>query len=251
MIRNYFFSKRTLFFAVFLLFCQTLFSETIILRNGNVKKGRIVSQDKLSLVFEEKEGAEQEVFSKKEILKVSYKDLTQAEINQILKESGGPELVNVSPGSPVADPIGGRKSITRGKAFLRSTALPGWGQMYQNRQIAGTAYFLFFLGGIGFAAHQYKEFKSENRDYDFRSNNYFFALAFQDSNAQYLARIEMQSQKAQMDRALHRAEIAAGVLAGVYLLNLFDVVIFHPKDNLSLRASAYTDQMSIKLEFRF
>ena len=88
MIRNYFFSKRTLFFAVFLLFCQTLFSETIILRNGNVKKGRIVSQDKLSLVFEEKEGAEQEVFSKKEILKVSYKDLTQAEINQILKESG-------------------------------------------------------------------------------------------------------------------------------------------------------------------
>ncbi len=61
----------------------------------------------------------------------------------------------------------------------------------------------------------------------------------------------MQSQKAQMDRALHRAEIAAGVLAGVYLLNLFDVVIFHPKDNLSLRASAYTDQMSIKLEFRF
>lgn len=61
----------------------------------------------------------------------------------------------------------------------------------------------------------------------------------------------MYSQRGRKERAGHRAEIAGGVLAGIYLINLFDVVIFHPKDNLSLRASASRDQMSIKFEYRF
>jgi hypothetical protein len=247
---NYF--KKGIAFTVFLFFfSQSLLSETIILRNGSVKKGRIVSQDKLTMVFEEKDAKEPEVFSKKEIVKVSYKDLTQAEINQILKETGGAEAVDVSPGAPVLDPVGGRRSITLGKAVLRSFVLPGWGQMYQNRQIASTAYFLFFLGGIGFSAYQYKEFKSESHDYDYKANSYLLSLYLRDSSGQYLARSDMAAQKNQADRALHRAEIAGGVLAGIYLLNLFDVVIFRPKDNLSLRASAFTDTLSIKLEYRF
>ena len=86
MTRKYFFTKSSLFFILFFLISNTVFSETIVLRNGNVKKGKIVSQDKLSLVFEEKADADPEVFSKKEILKISYKDLTQTEINQILKD---------------------------------------------------------------------------------------------------------------------------------------------------------------------
>ncbi len=246
------YSKKSIAFIVFLfLFSQSLFSETIILRNGSVKKGRIVSQDKLTMVFEEKDAKEPEVFSKKEIVKVSYKDLTQAEINQILKETGGAEVVDVSPGAPVLDPVGGRRSITLGKAVLRSLALPGWGQMYQNRQIAGTAYFLLFLGGIGFSAYQYKEFKSESQDYDYKANSYLLSLYLRDSSGQFLARSDMAAQKNHTDRALHRVGIAGGVLAGVYLLNLFDVVIFRPKDNLSLRASAFTDTLSIKLEYRF
>lgn len=247
---NYF--NNGIVFVVFLFFFSlNLFSETIILRNGNVKKGRIVSQDKLSMVFEEKDAKEPEVFSKKEILKISYKDLTQAEINQLLKESGGGDVLDVSPGAPVLDPVGGRRNITLGKAVLRSLVLPGWGQMYQNRQIAGTAYFLFFLGGIGFSAYQYKEFKTESHDYDYKANTYLFALYSRDSSSQFLARSAMHSQKSDVDRALHRAEIAGGVLAGIYLLNLFDVVIFRPKDNLSLRASAFTDTLSVKLEYQF
>ena len=134
---NYF-NNGIVFVVLLFFFSLNLFSETIILRNGNVKKGRIVSQDKLSMVFEEKDAKEPEVFSKKEILKISYKDLTQAEINQLLKESGSGDVLDVSPGAPVLDPVGGRRNITLGKAVLRSLVLPGWGQMYQNRQIAGT-----------------------------------------------------------------------------------------------------------------
>lgn len=245
------FKNNIVILSSILFLSQGIFSETILLRNGSVKKGRIVSQDKLSMVFEEKDAKEPEVFSKKEILKVSYKDLTQNEINQILKESGSAQVVDVSPGAPVLDPVGGRRSITLGKALLRSVALPGWGQMYQNRQVAATAYFLFFIGGIGFSAYQYKEFKSESNDYDYKATNYLFSFYFRDSAAQYLARSDMFAQKNQVDRALHRAEIAGGVLAGIYLLNLFDVVVFRPKDNLSLRASAVTDTLSVKLEYRF
>lgn len=242
-----------IYFSVFLILILTseLFSETIIMRNGNVKKGRIVSQDKLSIVFEEKDAKDPEVFSKKEVLKVSYKDLTQQEINQILKENGGVEMVDVSPAAPVLDPVGGRRSITLGKAVLRSLVLPGWGQIYQNRQIAATAYFLLFLGGIGVTGYQYKEYMSENNDYNYKAKNYLFALYYRDSFSQYLTRNDMSNQKAELDRSLHRLQITAGVLAGVYFLNLFDVVIFRPKDNLSLRASAFTDTLSVKLEYQF
>ncbi len=251
MTRKYFFTKSSLFFILFFLISNTVFSETIVLRNGNVKKGKIVSQDKLSLVFEEKADADPEVFSKKEILKISYKDLTQTEINQILKDSGGPEVLDVSPATPMIDSVGGRNKITRTQAFLRSAAIPGWGQIYQNRKIPSTAYFLFFLGGIGFVAHQSKEVQAEKRDYSYKTQNYLFALYFKDSLAQEQTYNEMYSQRGRKERAGHRAEIAGGVLAGIYLINLFDVVIFHPKDNLSLRASASRDQMSIKFEYRF
>jgi len=244
--------KLKIFLYLFiLLLSSAVFSETIIMRNGNVKKGRIVSQDKFSIVFEEKDAKDPEVFSKKEVLKVSYKDLTQQEINQILKENGGAEMVDVSPGTPVLDPVGGRRSITLGKAFLRSLVLPGWGQMYQNRQIAATAYFILFLGGLGITGYQYKEYKSESDDYNYKAKNYMFALYYRDSFTQNLARADMTAQKAVLDRSLHRLEISAGILAGVYLLNLFDVVIFRPKDNLSLRASAFTDTLSVKLEYQF
>ena len=91
--------KKILSFYLLSSYSQGLFSETILLRKSVKRKNR--KSDKLSMVFEEKDAKEPEVFSKKEILKVSYKDLTQNEINQLLKESGSAQVVDVSPGAPV------------------------------------------------------------------------------------------------------------------------------------------------------
>lgn len=99
-------------------------------------------------------------FSPKEILKISYKDLTQTEINQILKDSGGPEVLDVSPATPMIDSVGGRNKITRTQAFLRSAAIPGWGQIYQNRKIPSTAYF-YFLGVLGLLHTKAKRHKQK------------------------------------------------------------------------------------------
>ncbi len=54
-----------------------------------------------------------------------------------------------------------------------------------------------------------------------------------------------------MDKAGNRAQIAAGVLAGVYLLNLVDVVIFHPRQEFSLNATFQRDMLALKFEYRF
>ncbi|MBK6606289.1 MAG: hypothetical protein IPG24_12615 [Leptospiraceae bacterium] len=137
---NYF-NNGIVFFVFLFFFSLNLFSETIILRNGNVKKGRIVSQDKLSMVFEEKDAKEPESFLQKEILKISYKDLTQAEINQLLKNL----VVEMFWMFLLVHCFRSRRwtsNITLGKAVLRSLVLPGWGNV-SNRQIAGTAYFYF------------------------------------------------------------------------------------------------------------
>jgi TM2 domain-containing membrane protein YozV len=250
-----------LLFVFYLTLFSFLSAETVIFRNGNVKKGKILSQDKLTIVFEEKEGEPPLIYSKKEILKISVKDLSRDEINKTIAEAGGADLLqDVTPSVPVVSKdapaanqnyFSAKGTPKRWSAFWRSALIPGWGQLYQSRPVPGTSYFFLFLGGIGFAYYQNKEYGYQQNDYNYSNQKYVFSLFFSDNITQILTRKELVDERSDAVKAFHRAEIAAGVLAGIYALNLLDVVIFHPKYNVSVNATTNRDQFALKFEYRF
>lgn len=251
---------RILFLIV--LFSNLLFSETIIFRNGTVKKGTIISQDKTSVAFEEKEGSPPVIYSKKEIMKISVNDLSKDEIKKTIIDNGGADLLkDVTPSVPVTPKEGvySSKGFLASKvpprrwgAFWRSALVPGWGQLHQNRPVIGTTFFFLFLASGGFTFYQNRESGTAQNDYAYSEKKYIFNLLLtNDRTAQLLAQKDLANERTDMDKAGNRAQIAAGVLAGVYILNLVDVVIFHPRQEFSLNATFQRDMLALKFEYRF
>ncbi|MBL7075770.1 PEGA domain-containing protein [candidate division KSB1 bacterium] len=69
---------------------------------------------------------------------------------------------------------------TRGKAFLRSTLFPGWGQLYAEKKIRG---WLFVIGGtasIAGAAYTFNEYISKCSEYNDANDLYLKATAPED-----------------------------------------------------------------------
>ncbi|MBM9575525.1 hypothetical protein JWG45_00010 [Leptospira sp. 201903070] len=79
-LRNYFLILLSLCF-----FPWSLMGESIILKDGTILKGRVVSQNAQTVVIQTEDGKKQE-FSKIRILKIVYKDVSQAEALKIQKE---------------------------------------------------------------------------------------------------------------------------------------------------------------------
>lgn len=249
----------------FLLLSFNLLPETIIFRNGAVKKGTIISQDKVSLALEEKPGSPPNIYSKKEILKISQNDLTKDEIKKAIQESGEADILkDVTPSVPVTPKVGSgtyeskekgfmasKVRPTRFAAFWRSALIPGWGQLHQNRTIIGASFFFFYLSGAGFAYYQNKEYGYRENDYNYANTNYLISLFQGNAVNQFLARQNLGEERTDMMKAGNRAEIAAGVFAGIYVLNLVDVLVFHPKSAFTINAGMRGDQMALRFEIRF
>lgn len=250
----------------FLLVSFNLFSETIIFRNGAIKKGIIISQDKISLALEEKAGSPPNIYSKKEILKISQNDLSKDEIKKAIQESGETELLkDVTPSVPVTPKIGDGTYESKEKGFLaskvrpsrlaafwRSALIPGWGQLHQNRTIIGASFFFFYVSGAGLAYYQRKEFGYRQNDYDYANTNYILTL-FQGTNQLgLLASVQnLGNKRENMSQAANYADNAAAIFAGIYVLNLIDVVVFHPKSAFAMNAGVRGDQFALRFEIRF
>ncbi len=249
----------------FLLLCFDLLPETIIFRNGAIKKGTIISQDKTSLALEEKPGSPPNIYSKKEILKISQNDLNKDEIKKAIQESGESDLLkDVTPSVPVTPKIGSgtyeskekgflasKVRPTRFAAFWRSALIPGWGQLHQNRAIPGASFFFFYIAGAGFAYYQNKEYGYRENDYNYANTNYILSLFQGNTVSQFIARQNVGAERNDLMKAGNRAEIAMGVFAGIYVLNLVDVLVFHPKSAFAINAGLRGDQMALRFELRF
>ncbi|WP_162274087.1 LA_0442/LA_0875 N-terminal domain-containing protein [Leptospira tipperaryensis] len=79
-LRNYFLILLSLCFLPW-----NLMGESLILKDGTIIKGRVTSQNAQTVVIQTEDGKKQE-FSKIRILKIVYKDVSQAEVLKIQKE---------------------------------------------------------------------------------------------------------------------------------------------------------------------
>lgn len=117
-IINIFKKKQQLLLFVFCISLNSLFSETVILIHEEVIRGKVNSQDAISLKMTDEKGKER-VFPKTEILKVIYRDVTdKAELDKIIKEEKEKKGIKTT------------KFEKRDKKQIiwRSALLPGWGQ---------------------------------------------------------------------------------------------------------------------------
>lgn len=144
---------------------------------------------------------------------------------------------------------------TRIKAFVRSLAIPGWGQRYYGNNLKSALYFLGTAGG----AAGYLFFKN---DYDNKVDDYNLRKqAYEDETLwSRLPALEAELREAQ-ERA-HDAEewvnISAGVAVGFYVLNLMDTFLFFPQFDkyteykaITARPDIDADRVGVSLALTF
>jgi hypothetical protein len=123
---------------------------------------------------------------------------------------------------------------TGAKAAFRSMIIPGWGQRYGGRKTTGLVFSLLFVGaGIAFLDCQ-SEFRDREDAYLARLDEYDAAMKSGvtiDELAQYhsaLVEAQEDAYDAEDDR-----RIAAGIVAGIWGLNILDALLFTPTERAS------------------
>ena len=117
------------------------------------------------------------------------------------------------------------------KAAFRSMIIPGWGQRYANRKTTGFVFSLLFVGaGIAFLDCE-SEFQDREDIYQARLDEYDSALrrgtTIDELSQSHSALVDAQQDayNAEDDR-----RIAAGIVAGIWGLNVLDALLFTPQE---------------------
>ncbi len=161
---------------VFFLFSTGILAETVILKNRQVFKGKVNSQNEFELVMTTPEGKKLN-FSKKTILKVLYKDLNENEVKKVIQEEEIKQGITAKdtpskkdvPVKTEPDPgtKGPQTPEVRSKWMIawRSAVVPGWGQLKAKRYWTASAAFLVPLGIAGYLGSVYQNFKDAEKQY--------------------------------------------------------------------------------------
>ncbi len=162
--QNSFKLKNKIICLALLLVQFPLLAETVILRSHEVVHGKITYQDALVLRMNDDLGKPLEL-QKNDILKVSYRDVKDAkEIKRIIDEE-----------ESKLPPEKRKKKIVvvvpenRYTLFLRSAAIPGWGQWKAGNKWYAAAAFVGVVGAAGYATTSFQGFKSSEKDYNSKS----------------------------------------------------------------------------------
>lgn len=165
--------KLILVFGILFIFIFSISAETVLLQEGGSYRGKVITQNQKTLTIQTKHG--KHVISKKEILKVIYKDVSEeeeekvrnAEIQRLeeekltkqrsleLKKQQEEEerlrrereaVEKNKPAPPPPPPPKKQPEVSRVGALARSVVLPGWGQWASGRKFAAIIYpTLFWL----------------------------------------------------------------------------------------------------------
>lgn len=150
---------------------------------------------------------------------------------------------------------------TRSGAFFRSLVLPGWGQLYQGRRVAGFAYMGGVLGAAAVSNFQDQIYKRRLSEYHDITNTFLFSTPFvtrllgyaqddyQASAVFFFGTDQTQKAYNGMAKAAHRGRWARGVALGLYAWNLADVLIFAPRASVGLTPSQ--DGLNLAFHYQF
>ncbi|MDX1958699.1 MAG: DUF5683 domain-containing protein [Leptospiraceae bacterium] len=244
----------------------SLIAETIVMKDGTAKYGKLLTQNKDTVSFENR-GGKEEIIKKKYILRITYRELNQEEISKIFQESKFGEVVlyevpnNTPPELEIKRKAAAEKKQSsdptkpfptlRG-ALWRSAILPGWGQFYQDRKFVSGIFLFSFVASLGGVVYSNNQHNSNIKDYEYKNNTFLFSLLTTNSpELQFLRRKELNDQSSDLDKTSNRLQISGAVLGGIYLLNLLDVVIFRPRENLSIQTNLNRDQVGLSFTYQF
>lgn len=156
----------------------------------------------------------------------------------VQSRSKGPRVRNIPPRDPV-------------KATWMAVGLPGLGQIYNRRYWKLPLVYGAFAGASYFLASNQIRFARARDSY--RASIGLSGYTMHPDYANY------QSQQIATDRDYYRRnrDIAIGVMAGVYLLQIVDAVVdahlstFDVSDDLSYRLRPYTSYGTLGIRYRF
>jgi hypothetical protein len=161
-----------------LLLTSELLAETVILKNKQVFKGKVTSQNELQLSLTTNNG-KAITFEKRNILKVVYKDLSEQEVKKIiLEEEKKIDPKEKKPKDEVKDPKNEPTKDTKVEAkevpnkwniVWRSALVPGWGQWKAGRKAQGVLAFFIVAGAAGYVVSQRDIAHSAEAEYKSKS----------------------------------------------------------------------------------
>ncbi|WP_000532396.1 LA_0442/LA_0875 N-terminal domain-containing protein [Leptospira interrogans] len=191
--------KLILVFGILFTFIFSISAETVLLQEGGSYRGKVITQNQKTLTIQTKHG--KHVISKKEILKVIYKDVSEeeeekvrnAEIQRLeeekLTKQRSLELKKQQeeeerlrrereaaeknkPAPPPPPPPKKQPEVSRVGALARSVVLPGWGQWASGRKFAAIIYPTLFLAA-GYAVYENnRKYVVAKREYESYGNPY-------------------------------------------------------------------------------
>ncbi|MBE8362657.1 LA_0442/LA_0875 N-terminal domain-containing protein [Leptospira borgpetersenii] len=185
-------------FVVFFSVVFTISAETVLLQEGGSYRGKVITQNQKTITIQTREG--KRVIPKREVLKVIYKDVNEAEEENIrnleiqkleeekLSKQKDHELKkrqmeeerlrkereamekNLPPPSPLPPK---EPEVSRAGALARSAVLPGWGQWASGRKFAAILYPTLFLAAAGYAVYENnRKYIVAKREYENYGNPY-------------------------------------------------------------------------------
>ena len=122
------------------------------------------------------------------------------------------------------------KLKTKTGALVRSTLVPGWGQIYSGRKIWG---FSWLASGAALASMTYLSYDAYNTaDSDYaRYNNLYDAAS--DEDLVVLYRTKSEESHDLMEQARNEMLMYSGILGGLWLVNAIHAFISEPKQDFS------------------
>lgn len=244
--------KKIYFYLIFFsfFFLTNIYSETILLKNGNVIKAKVIEQTSKEITIKTPDGKVQK-FSKFSILKVIYKDIDSIEAQKIKLEEEkklaeknkaaeekklAEEALKKPKKTTETKPT--EKGKTRMGVVWRSMLIPGWGQHEENRKIPSIIYPSVIALSLFGAYEKNREYRNSVRDFNNLGSPYFVPPP---SSATLLnpisAYIYNKSFENQRDAVENHKNTRNTYLMGallVYLINIADAAYFY-KDEVSGR----------------
>ena len=144
------------------------------------------------------------------------------------------------------------------KAFMKSAIIPGWGQNYLEQRKKGKVFTFLTASSVLAYYLMDKDFDEKHEIYLQKINEYDSVAYSGDIND--LRIIKTQLDEAQNDAydAENIRRISIGVVAGLYGLNILDVLFFSPVEKqtvavkgFSLAPSSYKDGIKLTLSKKF
>ncbi|WP_367897771.1 hypothetical protein AB3N61_12795 [Leptospira sp. WS58.C1] len=218
--------RSTVFFLLALVLTPSLLfaEQTILLRKGGKVIGNVVGQNEKTITVQSDTG--KQTISKRDILKIIYKDITREEENRIRKEEEkkvqeNPQIVE-EPIQIIPPPVSNEPNRSRWSAVWRSALLPGWGQWYTDNKLEAKITGGAFLASLAYAGYSRSEAESAKSKYDdaVSKSSTTGSFIYGGGIANFYLLTIVPSARADYESSVQTYNTSVYLLGGVYLAQL-------------------------------